>query len=175
PTRTDAKGTYSVSIENGSGMYMVAVQMLGNAPQRRVVTRPVDGSPIPAQDFKMTPVAAQLGAVRSVGERPRVMRSDIAGESSIGGQTTFTAAANGLTGNLTGDLTAALTTLPGLTVTPSATGGLPSVSAFGIPDAQNGLVLNNMLFGATVPRDGVRLSVVTASYDPGRGGFAGVQ
>src|SRR5207253_1602855 len=43
PTRTDAKGNFSVSFENGSGVYMVAVQMLGNAPQRRVVTRPADG------------------------------------------------------------------------------------------------------------------------------------
>ena len=62
-TRTDSTGAYSISFENGGGTYMVAVTMLGHAPQRRVVSRTADGS-IPRVDFKMTPVAAQLGAVR---------------------------------------------------------------------------------------------------------------
>jgi hypothetical protein len=82
---------------------------------------------------------------------------------------------NGLTGDLTGDLTLALTTLPGVTLIPSATGGLPTVSAFGITGDQNGMVLNGMGFGGNVPRDGFRVGVVTSSYDPSRGGFAGIQ
>jgi hypothetical protein len=59
-------------------------------------------------------------------------------------------------------------------VTPNIDGSL-SISAFGIGGDQNGLVLNGMNFGAQVPRDGFRVGVVSASYDPGRGGFAGVQ
>src|SRR6476646_9772987 len=68
PGRTDAKGAFSVTMDGGSGTYMVAITALGHAPQRRVVTRAADGS-MPVLEFKLSPVAAQLGAVRSVGER----------------------------------------------------------------------------------------------------------
>jgi hypothetical protein len=171
PTRTDAKGAFSITFENGNGTYMVAVNMLGFAPQRRVVSRLPDGS-MPVVEFKLSQVAAQLGAVRSVGERPKAVRSDVNGDFSVGGQTSFVNPNNGLTGDLTGDLTLALTTIPGVTLIPSATGGLPTVSAFGITGDQNGMVLNGMGFGGNVPRDGFRVGVVTSSYDPSRGGFA---
>lgn len=172
--RTDAKGAFSITFENGSGTYMVAATMLGYAPQRRTITRRADGT-LPQVDFKMTPVAAQLGAVRSVGERPKTMRSEITGDFSTGGTTSYQSLSGGLTGDVTGDLTAILSTLPGITVIPSATGGTPTVSAFGIGSDQNGLLLNGMGFGAQVPRDGFRLAVISSSYDPSRGGFAGVQ
>ena len=172
-TRTDSTGAYSISFENGGGTYMVAVTMLGHAPQRRVVSRTADGS-IPRVDFKMTPVAAQLGAVRSVGERPKAARSDVGGDFSTGGTTSYQSLSGGLSGDVTVDLSAILATLPGISVTPSVDGTL-NVSAFGIGSDQNGLVLNGINFGAQVPRDGFRLAVISASYDPGRGGFAGVQ
>src|SRR5512143_391519 len=173
PTRTDSTGAYSISFENGGGTYMVAATMLGHAPQRRVVSRAADGT-MPRVDFKMTPVAAQLGAVRSVGERPKAARSDANGDFSTGGTTTYQSLSSGLSGDVTGDLSAILATLPAISVTPSVDGTL-SISAFGIGSDQNGLVLNGMNFGAQVPRDGFRLAVISASYDPGRGGFAGVQ
>lgn len=173
PTRTDSTGAYTITFENGGGTYMVAATMLGHAPQRRVVSRAADGT-MPRVDFKMTPVAAQLGAVRSVGERPKAPRSDVNGDFSTGGTTTYQSLSSGLSGDVTGDLSAILATLPGISVTPSVDGTL-SISAFGIGSDQNGLVLNGMNFGAQVPRDGFRLAVISASYDPGRGGFAGVQ
>ena len=173
PTRTDSTGSFSIAFEHGGGTYMVSATMLGHAPQRRVVTRNADGT-MPRVDFKMMPVAAQLGAVRSVGERPKPPRSDASGAFSIGGTTSYESASNGLSGDVTGDLTSALSTLPGISVTPSIDGTI-SVSAFGIGSDQNGLVLNGMNFGAQVPRDGFQLAVVSATYDPGRGGFAGVQ
>ncbi|HXT17626.1 MAG TPA: carboxypeptidase-like regulatory domain-containing protein [Gemmatimonadaceae bacterium] len=172
--RTDAKGAFAFTFDNGGGSYMVAVTMLGYAPQRRVVTRGADGK-IPDLQFKMSQVAAQLGAVRSVGERPRPPRSEAQGDAGVGGTQTFTSLSNGLTGDVTGDLTAALATIPGITITPSATGGLASVSAFGIPGEQNSITLNGLGFGGNVPRDGFSMSVVSASYDPSKGGFAGVQ
>ena len=173
PTRTDSTGRYSITIENGSGTYIVAVTMLGQAPQRRTVSRRPDGT-VAAVDFKMSPVAAQLGAVRSVGERPKAVRSDVNGDFSVGGTTTFQSLSSGLSGDVTGDLSAILATLPGISVTPNGDGTL-SISAFGISGDQNGLVLNGMNFGAQVPRDGFRLSIVSASYDASKGGFAGVQ
>src|SRR4051812_5387596 len=174
PTRTDAKGTYSITIENGSGTYMVAANFLGYAPQRRIVKRGADGSIAPV-DFKLAQVAAQLSGVRSVGERPRVARSDASADQSVGGLTSFVNINNGLVGDLTGDLTAALANIPGVTIIPSATGGLPTVSAFGVSGDQNGLLLNGMGFGGSIPRDGNRVAVITSTYDPSRGGFAGIQ
>ncbi len=173
PSRTDSTGRYSITIENGGGTYVVAVTMLGQAPQRRTVSRRPDGT-MPEVNFKMSPVAAQLDAVRSVGERPKAARSDANGDFSVGGTTSYQNASNGLSGDVTGDLSALMATLPGISVTPNIDGSL-SISAFGIGGDQNGLVLNGMNFGAQVPRDGFRVAVVSASYDPGRGGFAGVQ
>ena len=172
-TRTGAAGAFSVSIENGSGTYVVAVTMLGQRPQRRTVTRRSDGS-MPTVDFTMRPIATQLAAVRSVGERPKAARSDAQGDISIGGTATLQSLSNGLSGDVTGDLSALLVTLPSVSVTPNIDGSL-SISAFGVGSDQNGLVLNGVNFGAQVPRDGFRVGVVSASYDPGRGGFAGVQ
>jgi Carboxypeptidase regulatory-like domain len=172
-TRTDSTGRYAVTIENGGGTYIVAVTMLGQAPQRRTVSRRPDGT-MPEMNFKMSPVAAQLDAVRSVGERPKAVRSDANGEFSVGGSVTYQSASSGLSGDVTGDLSALLATLPGVSVTTNVDGSI-SISAFGIGSDQNGLVLNGMNFNASVPRDGFRVAVVTASYDPGRGGFAGVQ
>lgn len=173
-TRTDAHGNYSITVDNGSGTYMVAVTMLGYGPQRRTITRGADGT-VPRADFKLSQVAAALGAVRSVGERPKVARSDVGFDNSVGGTTSFVSTSNGLTGDFTGDLTLALSTIPGITVIPSATGGLPQVSAYGITGDQNGLILNGLGFGGSIPRDGFRTGVVTSSYDPSRGGFAGIQ
>jgi hypothetical protein len=174
PTRTDATGAFSVTFDGGRGAYQLVVTTLGYAQQRRVVARRPDGS-MPTADFKMVPVAAQLGATKTVGERPKAPRSDATGDGSIGGTTTYQNVANGLSGDVTGDFSALLSTLPGISVTPSATGGTPTISAFGIGSDQNGLVLNGMNFGAQVPRDGFRLAVVSSTYDPSRGGFAGVQ
>jgi len=172
-TRTDSTGRYSITIENGGGTYIVAVTMLGQAPQRRTVARRPDGT-MPEVSFKMSPVAAQLDAVRSVGERPKATRSDANGDFSVGGTTSYQSASSGLSGDVTGDLSALMATMPGISVTQNIDGSL-SISAFGIGGDQNGLVLNGMNFGAQVPRDGFRVAVVSASYDPGRGGFAGVQ
>jgi hypothetical protein len=173
PARTDSTGSFTITFENGGGIYMVSAAMLGHAPQRRVVTRGADGT-VPRVDFKLAPVAAQLGAVRSVGERPKAPRSDANGDFSIGGTTSYQNPSSGLSGDVTGDLSSIMATLPGISVTPNADGTL-NISAFGVASDQNGLVLNGMSFGAQVPRDGFRLAVVSASYDPGRGGFAGVQ
>ncbi len=172
-TRTDARGAYSITIENGGGAYTVAVNMLGYAPQRRQIAREGD-KPIPAVDFKLVPVAANLSAVRSTGQRPKATRSDARGEFTPGASVSYLGLSGGLSGDVTGDLTAALSTLPGITVTPNAT-GLPTISAFGVDGGQNNTVLNGLGFGSQPPRDGFFVSVVQSTYDPGRGGFAGVQ
>ncbi|HEY4218943.1 MAG TPA: carboxypeptidase-like regulatory domain-containing protein [Gemmatimonadaceae bacterium] len=174
PMRTDATGAFTVAFDDGHGAYQLVVTALGYAPQRRFVVRRSDGT-MPTADFKMVPVAAQLGATKTVGERPKAVRSDLNGDASIGGTVTYQNLSNGLSGDVTGDISSMLATLPGISVTPSANGGTPVISAFGVGSDQNGLVLNGMNFGAQVPRDGFRLAVVSSTYDPSKGGFAGVQ
>lgn len=172
-TRTDAMGAYSITIENGGGTYTVAVNMLGYAPQRRQVAREGDKE-IPAVDFKLAQVAANLNAVRSTGQRPKPVRSEVSGEFTPGANVSYQSLGGGLSGDMTGDLTAGLSTLPGITVTPNAT-GLPTISAFGVDGGQNSTVLNGLGFGGQPPRDGFYVGVVQSTYDPSRGGFAGVQ
>ncbi|MES2177252.1 MAG: carboxypeptidase-like regulatory domain-containing protein [Gemmatimonadota bacterium] len=173
-TRTDAKGTFSVTVENGGSAFLVIVNMLGYAPQRRTVT-PVGAEPLPSVDFKLIASVAQLGAVRTVGERPKPPRSEASAGFTPGASATIMDAMRGLGGDLTGDLSAGLALMPGITVVPSATGGLPTVSAYGQGADQNNVVLNGLGFGATPPRDGFALSALSSTYDPARGGFAGVQ
>src|SRR5215471_2410191 len=96
-TRTDAKGLYSVTFDKPGTAYLVSVTMLGYAPQRRTVTR--QGDSIPPVDFKLAPVAAQLAAIRSTGERPRPPRGD-ANEFSPGGQVSFTDLSRGTSGDV---------------------------------------------------------------------------
>jgi hypothetical protein len=173
-TRTDANGRYSISIENGPGTYTVVATMLGYAPQRRTIARQgVDT--IPAVDFKLVQVATQLGAVRSTGARPKPARSEVGGDFTPGASNNYVDLSRGLTGDVTGDLTAALSMIPGVTVTPSATGGLPTVTAFGQTPDQNSTVLNGLVFGGSPPRDGFSVNVVSSTYDPAKGGFSGVQ
>lgn len=166
-TRTDAKGQYSITIENGPGVYIVGVTVLGYAPQRRTITRRGTDT-LPAVDFKLVPVATQLGAVRTTGERPKPPRSDATGDFTPGASNNYVNVANGMTGDVTGDLATALSMVPGVTVTPSATGGLPTVTAFGQTADQNSVVLNGLGFGGTPPRDGFSVNVVSATYDPSR-------
>lgn len=123
-TRTDANGRYSISIENGPGSYTVVATMLGYAPQRRTVTRQ-GADTIPAVDFKLVQLATQLGAVRSTGARPKPARSEAGGDFTPGAANNFVDLSRGMTGDVTGDLTAALSMIPGVTITPSARGGLP--------------------------------------------------
>jgi hypothetical protein len=170
--RTDAKGLYAITVDKPGASYLVSVTMLGYAPQRRTVAR--QGDSMPPVDFKLVPVAAQLAAVRSTGERPRPPRGE-GTEFSPGGQVSFTDLSRGTTGDVTGDLSAALAMLPGITVIPSATGGIPTVSAFGQGADQNSVVLSNLGFSSSPPRDGFNAFVQSSNYDPGRGGFAGVQ
>src|SRR4029077_10446010 len=68
-----------------------------------------------------------------------------------------------------GDLTAAASTVPGLSVTASG------VSAFGLGPSANTTTLNGMSFaGSDVPREArTSTRVTTSTYDPSRGWFSG--
>ena len=170
--RTDDQGAFAIPGTASATSYTVSVNVVGFAPQ----TKQLSASDIQAElDFKLTAIAQQLAPVRTTAQRQRPTRSDREG-TGAGEGGSATAAGGGLTGDLTGDLTAAMATIPGLLITPDATGGLPAISAFGLSADQNALTLNGMNFGAgSIPRDGLTVRVAQSTYDPGRGGFSGVQ
>jgi len=171
-TRTDDHGAFSIPGVAGAASYRVSVTVVGFAPQTKQVTA-TDAQA--ALDFKLTQAVQQLAPVTTMAQRQRPTRSDREG-TGAGEAGSATVAGGGLTGDLTGDLTAAMATIPGLLITPDATGGLPTISAFGLSADQNALTLNGMNFGAgSIPRDGLTVRVAQSTYDPGRGGFSGVQ
>jgi hypothetical protein len=172
--RTDSQGAYKITFAAGSGPYKVAVRMLGFAPQTKQVAAPAAGAALQSVDFQLEFAAQTLApvAVKAVRQKPQRDRGNTGvGEAGLTADLT-----TGMGGDVGGDLAAALGTVPGLLITPDPNGGLPAISAFGLSGDQNSLTLNGMNFGAgSIPRDGLAVRVTTSTYDPGRGGFSGVQ
>ncbi|MEP6834269.1 MAG: carboxypeptidase-like regulatory domain-containing protein [Gemmatimonas sp.] len=174
-TRTDVAGAYSIPVATGAMAYSVSATLLGFAANTKSVAAVAEGATYPAVDFQMTVVAQRLATATVRAQRQRAARSDREG-AGVGEPGSIPAGGSGVSGDLTGDIAAAMATVPGLLVTPDPTGGLPVISAFGLSGDQNSLTLNGMNFGAGgIPRDGVTLRVAQSTYDPGRGGFSGVQ
>jgi hypothetical protein len=173
---TNDSGFYSITFTNAAGRYLVSVAVPGFAPSRKPASRqPADTGAI-VVDFRLTFQAQAISGVRSQATRAKPTGSDIGSDFSPGSQVSFSQLSGGLSGDISGDLTAALSMIPGLTVIPDPNGGLPTISAFGLGGDQNTFTLNGMRFGGSqVPRGGVSLGVVTSSYDPSYGGFAGAR
>lgn len=173
--RTDNSGAFSIVVPSPGTSAALAITMLGYTPVTKQVAAQAVGSTYAAVDFVLTPIAQRLATTTVRAVRQRATRSDREG-AGVGEPGSLPASAAGLSGDLTGDIAAAMATVPGILVTPDPNGGLPVISAFGLTGDQNSLTLNGMNFGAgSIPRDGVTLRVAQSTYDPGRGGFSGVQ
>jgi hypothetical protein len=174
---TSDSGTYTITFPNGTGRYVVSVTVAGFAPARRQLSRQPGDTAALVADFRLVHQAQTLAGVRSVATRARPMGGDNAlNGSSIGATQTYLNTYGGLSGDFTGDLTLALAMIPGLSVIPDPSGGLPSISAFGLGADQNSFAVNgSTVGGASAPRDGFRSVVQTSTYDPSIGGFAGVR
>ena len=174
-TRSDEQGAFSIAFSETDGPFAVTVTMVGYARQTIQVARRT-GSTRADIEIRLEPVAQRIAPVTVRAQRQHPQRSDNTGVGPGESGTAAASLSSGLTGDLTGDIASALGTVPGLTITPAADGGLPTISAFGLSGDQNSLTLNGMNFGASgVPRDGLVLRVASSTYDPGRGGFSGVQ
>jgi hypothetical protein len=184
-TLTDAGGKYRLSGYGTPGPYSIRVAYPGyQAQQREVVLATEDTVTI---DFRLLRTMQGLAPVRAQAQRPKPPRSDQQSDVTPGQPgrllNSYTVnRADGLTGDMSGDLIAALATLPGVTVIPDASGGAPTVSVFGLGGDQNAITLNGMAFGSSgadspmgsLPRDGFSFQALPATYDPGRGGFTGL-
>src|SRR4029077_3165093 len=76
-----------------------------------------------------------------------------------------------------GNLAAMAASVPGVTLVPDATGGLPGFSVLGLSPDQNRVTLNGLSFGGgDIPRDALVMTrVASTSFDVSRGGFSGGQ
>lgn len=175
-TRTDAQGAYSIPFSDSDGPYTVVATMLGFGRQSVDLPKRAPGATRADVDFRLEQTAQRVAAVTVRAQRQRPQRSDNSGAGPGESGAGAARLSSGLTGDLTGDLASAMATVPGLIVTPATDGSLPTISAFGLSGDQNSITLNGMNFGAAgVPRDGLVLRVASSTYDPGRGGFSGVQ
>jgi hypothetical protein len=173
---TSDSGTYTIAFAKTSGRYVLTIAVPGFAPARKPAIRAPGDTGAIVVDFRLTHQAQTLAGVRSVATRAKPVGADFQGENGPGATATYINLSNGLSGDASGDLTAALSMIPGLSVIPDPAGGLPSISAFGLSSDQNVFTLNGMTFGgASPPRDGFSLALVTAIYDPMVGGFSGAR
>jgi hypothetical protein len=170
-TTTDVGGGFAVRFEAGTGDYLVAVSAPGFQTARRRVQRRGAERELTA-DFRLARGVATLAGVQVRGQRPERAANVVRPTAPETGASERWA--EGVVGQLppsvAGDLGALAGTLPGVTVTP---GG---VSILGSGAASTLATLNGMSFpGAAVPRAARTDTRVTgATFDPTRGGFAGV-
>jgi hypothetical protein len=167
---TDSLGRFKIIFPDGTGDYLVHAAMTGYKSERQRVLRAADGS-MPPVAIKLTSAIQKLATVkvessRPIPDRPSLMSSET-GESSR--------LADGVTGivspDLAGNLDATALTIPGIT---QAAGG---ISAMGMGPSANTATLNGLAFsGSALPRDARTVTrIATSTYDPARGGFAGIE
>ena len=169
-TTTDSAGHYSISFENGTGDYLVAVAGTGYKPARRRVQR-IGAETQLVADFVLSHDLSMLAAVNVTAAKPAKASNDVNPYSPETGASEkwSDGVAGQLPPSLAGDLTALVGTIPGITLGP----GGPSM--LGASSESNLTTLNGMaLAGGSLPRAARTETRVTgASFDPTRGGFAG--
>ncbi len=178
-TVSDSSGQFRVDIPNGTGDYLVHVNVLGWKPfQVRIMpaTGGARSDSVHILQVRLIPLTAnetnQLQAVLVQGKREKPRRDPLPFGATTGGNDAQVFGVSGaIPPDLAGDINAVAATLPGVTGTSSG------ISVLGLSSDQNLTTLNGMAFsGVDIPR-GTRstTSVTTNTYDPARGGFSGAQ
>ncbi|HET7622803.1 MAG TPA: carboxypeptidase regulatory-like domain-containing protein [Gemmatimonadaceae bacterium] len=170
----DSTGAYSLRPAAAS-TYSLTVRALGYTTVVRQLSAASAIRDTILADFQLAAVAEDLPTVKVRGQRPHVVHDAERYRSAPGVRRVDLDVTSGLSGDLTGDLTAALAMVPGVVLIPGADGKLvPTV--FGVGADQNGGTLNGSDFGiGMLPRDGLLHTVRVATYDPKFGRFGGLQ
>lgn len=169
-TMTDSAGRYSVTFENGTGDYLVAVSSVGLKTARRRVQRQ-NGERELVADFVLATDVATLAAVKVTAVKPE------RASNSVGPAQLETGAserwADGVAGQVAPSLQGNLAAIAG--TTPGVTQGVGGPSILGSGAESNLVTLNGMaLPGGSLPRAArVDTRVTGATFDPIRGGFSG--
>ncbi len=169
-TTTSDSGRYTMTFENGTGDYLIAVQATGFKPARRRVTRMADERTFTA-DFVLSGNVIALDAIRIQANRPvRATTGVSATTLETGASERFNeGVVGGVPPNVAGDINTTVSTIPGAVMGP---GG---VSMLGAAPGSNLTTLNGMAIGAgALPRAARADTRVTgATFDATRGGFSG--
>jgi hypothetical protein len=168
-TSTNEEGRYSVVFPDGGGKYVVTAQYLGMFPTRTMVQRQADEDRLVA-DFQLAESPVVLQAIRVLA-------------TQLGDTALASAGANGKVisrelldrlGYLNDDATAIAMITPGVSFTPGSDTSLSAISIGGQAPSQTAHSIDGMASGASVPREGVKNTVVvTSEYDVSRGRFTG--
>lgn len=169
-TKTDSAGRFELRFPNGTGDYLVHVDLMGWQSWRKRVTR-TGADTVLAVDVRLAAKAIALAPITAQAERPRPTRTPGI-MPGTGAKEEVVAGVSAAVGpEQAGDLAAMASTIPGVNAVP---GG---VSVLGLPPSANNATLNGMSFGSgDVPREARTWTrVSTSSFDPARGGFSGAQ
>ena len=169
-TTTDSTGHYSLTFENGTGDYLVAISAVGLKPARRRVQRVSTERELVA-DFVLSHDLSVLASVKVTAEKPaKATNTPNPFGAEPGASEKWADGVDGrLSPTLAGSLTALAGTMPGMTL------GAGGLSMLGAGSESNLTTLNGMAMGGTsIPRAAQTETRVTgATFDPTRGGFAG--
>jgi hypothetical protein len=168
---TDAEGRWRVRFERSSGDYLVHIAATGRVSFRKRVTASTTDSVVTV-DATLAASVQQLAAVNVQATRPKPTREgDVYLPDGVSAEYLPAGVNGAVAADQQGDLAALAATIPGLSLTASG------VSAFGLDPSQNGVTLNGLSFpGAALPRNATTSTrFSTSTYDPSRGGFAGVE
>jgi hypothetical protein len=174
--RTDVEGRWLVAVQEGTGNYIVRVTAIGMKPAQTTAKRGEPRKPI-IVDVRMEAAAVSLDAVRvTEARRPRPPRDNGAPER-VGSDRPTDGFAGAVAVADQGNLAAMAASVPGVTLVPDASGGLPGFSVLGLSPDQNRVTLNGLSFGGgDIPRDALVMTrVASTSFDVSRGGFSGGQ
>ncbi len=170
-TTTDSSGVYSLTFEDGTGDYLVAIQAVGYKTARRRVQRQGSERELVADFVLGRDAAALLATVKVTAAKPERATNRITPYSPETGASEKWS--DGVEGQLSpttaGDLNALAGTMPGVTLGPNG----PAILGSG--GESNLTTLNGMsLGGGSLPRAARTETRVTgATFDPTRGGFSG--
>jgi Carboxypeptidase regulatory-like domain len=169
-TATDTDGRYSITFENGTGDYLVAVTAVGLKAARRRVQRQNNERELVA-DFALAVDVSTLATVKVTAAKPeRASNATSPYSAETGASEKWSDGVNGqLAPSQLGNLNALAGNIPGVT---QGAGGL---SILGSGAESNLTTLNGLAFpGGSLPRAArVDTRVTGASFDPVRGGFSG--
>lgn len=168
--RTDAKGQFSILVQNGGGDYTVNVTAIGLTPVETRIRREGDEEVL-RLTVVMKPSVQTLAAARIVESRrprPEVIAPDI-------GAANNSANSSALPPNLQGDILAMVSLIPGFTMLTGPDGAPLGFSALGLAANQNNVTMNGMTVSAnSIPSNAnVNTKVSTTTADASRGGFSG--
>ncbi|HYW49553.1 MAG TPA: carboxypeptidase regulatory-like domain-containing protein, partial [Gemmatimonadaceae bacterium] len=169
-TTTDSAGRFSITFENGTGDYLVAISAVGLKAARRRVQRQNAERELVA-DFTLAADASTLATVKVTAAKPERASAPIGpNQLETGASERWLDGVNGqLAPGQLGNLAAITGNTPGVTQ------GVSGPSILGSGSESNLTTLNGLaLPGGSLPRAArVETRVTGATFDPVRGGFSG--